>query len=93
MEEGVKPLELAKVRKMGFRAALALYPCYAHAVKRNLKSAISLGIFMGESGELDDWTPAALCAALINNAKAAGRDTEIHLYMDAHHSFHVSGRR
>ncbi len=88
VEAGGKPLELANAAKIGFRAALAFYPGCTSAAKRGLKPVIPLGIFMGE---LDDWTPAAPCIALVDAAKAAGRDAEIHLYADAYHGFDVPG--
>jgi dienelactone hydrolase len=85
IETGGKPLELAKAAKISFRAALAFYPGCTSAVKRNLKPAIPLGIFMGE---LDDWTPAAPCKSLV---ESAGTDAEIHLYPNAYHGFDVPG--
>jgi dienelactone hydrolase len=88
LEVGGKPLELAKAAKISFRAALAFYPGCTSAAKRNLKPAVPLGIFMGE---LDDWTPAAPCKSLVENARAAGADVEIHLYPNAYHGFDVPG--
>lgn len=88
VEAGGKPLNMAKAAKISFRAALAFYPGCTSAAKRNLKPAIPLGIFMGE---LDDWTPAAPCKSLIENARAAGADVEIHLYPNAYHGFDVPG--
>lgn len=42
-------------------------------------------------GELDDWTPARQCQALIDKVKA-GRDLiETHVYSGAHHSFDALG--
>jgi dienelactone hydrolase len=88
VEANGKPLELAKAAKISFRAALAFYPGCTSAAKRNLKPAIPLGIFMGE---LDDWTPAAPCKSLVENAAAVGADAEIHLYANAYHGFDVPG--
>ena len=90
VESGGKPLTLANTAKIGFRAALAFYPGCTSAAKRNFKSAIPLGIFMGE---LDDWTPAAPCKSLIEKSKAAGADAEIHLYANAYHGFDVPGSK
>lgn len=88
VEAGGKPLKLANVAKISFRAALAFYPGCTSAAKRNLKPAIPLGIFIGE---LDDWTPAAPCQSLVENAVTVGADAEIHLYPNAYHGFDVSG--
>jgi dienelactone hydrolase len=88
VEMGGKPLAMAKAANISFRAALAFYPGCTSAAKRNLKPAIPLGIFMGE---LDDWTPAAPCKSLVENARAAGSDMEIHLYPNAYHGFDVPG--
>jgi dienelactone hydrolase len=88
VEVGGKPLDLAKAAKISFRAALAFYPGCASVAKRNLKPAVPLGIFMGE---LDDWTPAATCKSLVENARAAGANAEIHLYPNAYHGFDVPG--
>jgi dienelactone hydrolase len=88
VEVGGKPLDLAKAAKISFRAALAFYPGCTNAAKRNLKPVIPLGVFMGE---LDDWTPAAPCKSLVENARAAGVDAEIHLYPNAYHGFDVPG--
>ena len=66
----------------------SFYPGCTSADKRNIKPAIPLAIFMGE---LDDWTPAAPCKLLIEKAKAAGADAEIHLYANAYHGFDVPG--
>ena len=88
IEAGGKPLDMAKTAKISFRAALAFYPGCTGAAKRNLKPGVPLGIFMGA---LDDWTPAAPCKSLVENAKAAGADVEIHLYPKAYHGFDVPG--
>jgi dienelactone hydrolase len=84
-EMGGKPLKMAKAANISFRGALAFYPGCTSAVKRNLKPAIPLGIFIGE---LDDWTPAAPCKLL---AKNAGANAKIHLYPNAYHGFDVPG--
>ena len=88
VDDGGKPLALAKAAKISFRAALALYPGCTSADKRNLKPAIPLGIFMGE---LDDWTPVASCKSLVEKAKVTGANAEIHLYANAYHGFDVPG--
>jgi dienelactone hydrolase len=86
VEAGGKPLDLARTAKISFRAALAFYPGCTSAIKRNLKPAIPLGIFMGE---LDDWTPTAPCKSLVEATTAAGADAEIHLYPNSYHGFDV----
>ncbi len=93
VEAGGKPLELAKAAKISFRAALAFYPGCTNATKRNLKPAIPLAIFIGE---WDDWTSAAPCKLLVENAGAhvgakVETNAEIHLYPNAYHGFDVPG--
>ena len=39
------------------------------------------------AGELDDWTPAAPCAQLVERARAASHPATIKVYPGAHHSF------
>jgi dienelactone hydrolase len=86
VEENGKPAQLAKDAKIAFKAAISLYPGCTSAEKRGLTPSIPLGIYMGE---LDDWTPAAPCKALIENSKTLGKPAEIKLYADAYHGFDV----
>jgi dienelactone hydrolase len=88
IEENGKPVQLAKNAKITFKAAISLYPGCTSAEKRGLTPSIPLAIFMGE---LDDWTPATPCKALIEKANAAGKPAEIKLYADAYHGFDVPG--
>jgi dienelactone hydrolase len=67
-----------------FRAFFPFYPnCNAEFPERERVSA-PLRI---HAGELDNWTPAAPCAALAKALKASGQDVEISVYPGAHHAF------
>jgi dienelactone hydrolase len=44
------------------------------------------------AAELDDWTPPAPCADLVDTLAGAGQDASITLYREAHHGFDTSGR-
>jgi dienelactone hydrolase len=81
---------LARERRAGFTAAVALYP----------RCAARLGSWRGTSGvyqpiaplliligEKDDWTPAEACRRLSDAARQAGYPVAIKIYPGAHHSF------
>ncbi len=70
----------------GFRSAVAFYPgCRTLSrAKTQYKPYAPLLIL---SGEADDWTPAAPCVEMTNNARAIGAPMEIVTYPGAHHGF------
>jgi dienelactone hydrolase len=68
----------------GFRAFLPFYPWCNTVYPEVQRLAAPMRI---HSGALDDWTPAAPCAALVERARKAGQDASITVYPDAHHSF------
>jgi dienelactone hydrolase len=68
----------------GFRAFLPFYPWCNTVYPEVQRLAAPMRI---HSGALDDWTPAAPCAALVDRARKAGQDASITVYPDAHHSF------
>jgi dienelactone hydrolase len=72
-----------------FRAFLPFYP-YCNTVypeRERLSGPLRI-----HTGELDDWTPAAPCARLVETLRAAGQDAAITIYPGAHHSFDNIGR-
>ena len=80
---------LARERRAGFAAAVALYPgCVAS--RRTWSSAgayrpvAPLLILIGEK---DDWTPAEPCRRLAEAAQQAGYPLTIKIYLGAYHSF------
>jgi len=80
---------LARERRAGFAAAVALYPgCVAS--RRTWSSAgayrpvAPLLILIGEK---DDWTPAEPCRRLAEAAQQAGYPLTIKIYPGAYHSF------
>jgi dienelactone hydrolase len=82
---------LAKDRRVGFAAAVALYPACASRLGRwradlsgVYKSVAPLLILIGEK---DDWTPAEPCRKLTEAARAAGYPVTIKVYPGAYHSF------
>jgi dienelactone hydrolase len=80
---------LAKEKRGGFAAAVALYPgCMASrrtwsntGVYRPLAPLLIL------IGDKDDWTPAEPCRKLTEAAQQAGYPMTIKIYPGAHHSF------
>jgi dienelactone hydrolase len=82
---------LARDRRAGFVAAVALYPDCG----RRLGSwrANASGVYRPVApvliliGEKDDWTPAAPCRKLTDAAQEAGYPVTIKVYPRAHHSF------
>ena len=80
---------LARERRAGFAAAVALYPACAgrFPIERSdgvYKPIAPLLILIGES---DDWTPAAACRTLTDAAQRAGFPVAIKVYPGVHHSF------
>ncbi len=80
---------LAKEKRAGFAAAVALYPRCATPRDPSVvyKPAAPLLILIGEK---DDWTPAEPCRKLTETARAAGHPVAIKIYPGAHHSFDSS---
>lgn len=75
----------------GFAAAVALYPSCAPGRRGWVGDAS--GVYRTSApvliliGERDDWTPAAPCAKLAEDARHAGQPVAIKVYPGAHHSF------
>ena len=44
-------------------------------------------------GELDDWTPAVLCTAMMKNRSGAGSPVRLIVHPGAHHAFDVAALR
>lgn len=85
---------LAREKRAGFIAAVALYPGCAtrlgswHANSSGVYRAVaSLLILIGEK---DDWTPAEPCRKLTEVAQGAGYPVAIKVYPGANHSFDSS---
>jgi dienelactone hydrolase len=82
---------LAREKRGGFAAAVALYPGCAtplgrwHADLSGVYQPVApLLILIGEN---DDWTPAEPCQKLAEAAQKAGYPVTIKVYPGAHHSF------
>jgi dienelactone hydrolase len=80
---------LAKEKRAGFAAAVALYPgCVA-----SRRTWSSTGVYHPVApvliliGGQDDWTPAEPCRKLTEAAQRAGYPMTIKIYPGAHHSF------
>jgi len=68
-----------------FVKAIAFYPgCRVPLERGNWHSAIPFLVLIGEA---DDWTPAAPCRTLVDQAKAAGEPVSIVTYPGAYHDF------
>jgi dienelactone hydrolase len=85
---------LARDKRKGFVAAVALYPrC---AARLGNWRADGSGIYRPIAplliliGENDDWTPAESCRKLTEVARQAGYPVMIKIYSGAHHSFDSS---
>jgi len=88
-ESGGEPL--ARDRRGGFAAAVALYPgCRAALGSWRVdgtgayRAVAPLLILIGEK---DDWTPAAACVELARSSRATEHPVDIVVYPGAHHSF------
>jgi dienelactone hydrolase len=69
----------------GFAAAVAYYPeCAAGSWTSGYRATAPLLIL---AGELDDWTPAAPCQRLAEQARAEDQPVSIVVYPGAYHSF------
>jgi dienelactone hydrolase len=81
---------LARERRAGFAAAVALYPrCAARLGTWRVETGVYKPIapLVILIGEIDDWTPAAACQRLAAAAEQAGYPVTIKVYPGAHHSF------
>ncbi|MDQ8023293.1 MAG: dienelactone hydrolase family protein [Moraxellaceae bacterium] len=73
-------------RATRFDAMLAFYPgCTRFAGKGDrFRAPVPVVIHVGEA---DDWTPAAPCVQLHDNAQARGLDVTVHTYAGSYHDF------
>ncbi|HEX2501256.1 MAG TPA: dienelactone hydrolase family protein [Methylomirabilota bacterium] len=73
-----------------FRAAVAFYPNCTRNYPGgpDFRPYAPLYLLVGA---LDDWTPAAPCVALVEQARARGAAVDIKVYPAAHHSFDEPG--
>jgi dienelactone hydrolase len=78
---------LAREKRAGFRAAVALYPRCGTRLGGRAESYRPVAPLLILIGEKDDWTPAEACQRLAAGARAAGYPVTITVYPDAHHSF------
>src|SRR6266508_508444 len=82
---------LARDKRAGFAAAVALYPrC---TTRQGALRGDASGVYRPVAplliliGEKDDWTPAEPCRKLAEAAQRAGYPVTIKIYPGAHHSF------
>jgi dienelactone hydrolase len=83
-------MPLAREKRAGFAAAVALYPsCAAGARVWHNRSGVyrPTGPLLILIGEKDDWTPAEPCRRLTEAAQKAGYPMRIKIYPGAHHAF------
>jgi dienelactone hydrolase len=74
---------------MAFRAFVAFYP-YCNAVIPEMEMGFAAPVRI-HIGELDDWTPARTCQALVAETRRIGSDIGITVYKNAVHSFDSVG--
>lgn len=67
-----------------FVRAIAFYPGCAQPLRRGVISRVPLLILIGAA---DNWTPAAPCARLVEQMRAAGATVEFVQYANAYHGF------
>jgi dienelactone hydrolase len=73
-----------------FKAAVAFYPgCRTRAARADAFHPYAPLVIL--IGEADDWTPAAPCKALVENAAARGETVSIVVYPDSYHDFDSPG--
>jgi dienelactone hydrolase len=80
---------LAREKRAGFAAAVALYPGCA-APRAGFAPYRPVAPLLILAGEKDDWTPAEPCQKLAQAARAAGYPMEIKVYPGVHHAFDSS---
>jgi dienelactone hydrolase len=80
---------LAREKRAGFAAAVALYPGCA-APRGGSAPYGPVAPLLILTGEMDDWTPAEPCRKLAQAAQAAGHPMQIKVYPGAHHAFDSS---
>jgi dienelactone hydrolase len=66
-----------------FKAAIAFYPDCPPAGAMTVPTLILIG-------ELDDWTPASACKAMMANRTGAGSPVRLVVYPGAHHGFDIA---
>ena len=82
---------LAREKRGGFAAAVALYP--GCGMRLGSWQANATGVYRPVAplliliGEKDDWTPAEPCRKLTDSARTNGYPVEIKVYPGAHHAF------
>ena len=81
---GWEPLINAINPTHSFAAHLSFYPpCIVEPLDLNFTSTpINIQI-----GELDNWTPADQCIALVNKLSDSGANINVTVYRDSHHAF------
>jgi dienelactone hydrolase len=67
-----------------FARAIAFYPGCRLPLEHGWKSRLPLLLLIGAA---DDWTPAAPCQQLVDEAKARGESADIVVYANAYHDF------
>lgn len=74
---------------VGFAAGIGIYPggCFSLVKEQVLRPLLVL------IGDVDDWTPAAKCAEMVEAMKSRGADARIVIYPGAYHYFDVEGQR
>ena len=79
---------LARDKRAGFAAAVALYPsCQPWLSSPATSAYTSVAPLLILIGDKDDWTPAEPCRKLAEAAQRAGSPVTIKVYPGAHHSF------
>ena len=68
---------------IGFRLGIGIHPGGCFSLVEDLVIA-PLRVLIGEA---DDWTPARLCAEMVNAMRAKGADATITIYPGAYHYF------
>jgi dienelactone hydrolase len=74
----------------GWRAAILVYPDCGLGAALGMELRAQLPTMMA-MGELDDWTPAKQCEALLERVKVDRDLIETHVYPSAYHSFDALG--
>jgi dienelactone hydrolase len=74
---------------VGFAAGIGIYPggCFSLVKEQVVRPLLVL------IGDVDDWTPAAKCAEMVEAMKSRGADARIVIYPGAYHYFDVEGQR
>lgn len=80
----IRPQRGPRERHGDFRSAIAFYPGCTQSAKTAWSARLPTLILIGAA---DDWTPAKICRAIVEEARGRSAQVELVTYPQAHHGF------